>query len=59
MTKPPGNVVFLKFKSATVQDDTMAFLSCGACRNKTYTRTSLTVIRRRRKDAPTTKEVKQ
>ncbi len=32
-------VVFLKFKSETVEDDTMAFISCKHCRNKTYTLT--------------------
>ncbi len=32
-----GNVVFLKFKSPQTQDDTMAFISCKVCRNKTYT----------------------
>ena len=33
------NVVFLQFKSPHVVEDTMAFLSCRACRNKTYTMT--------------------
>jgi hypothetical protein len=34
-----GNVVFLKFRSPQQEDDTMAFLACRACRNKTYTHT--------------------
>lgn len=34
-----GNVVFLQFKSPHVEDDTMAFLSCKHCRNKTFTLT--------------------
>jgi hypothetical protein len=32
-----GDVVRLEFKSPHVEDDTMAFLSCKACKNKTYT----------------------
>jgi hypothetical protein len=32
-------VVFLKFKSPHTEDDTMAFLSCVVCKNKTYTLT--------------------
>lgn len=31
------NVVFLKFRTAAIEADTMAFLSCVVCRNKTYT----------------------
>lgn len=34
-----GNVVFLKFKSEQQAEDTMAFLACSNCRNKTYTHT--------------------
>ena len=34
-----GNVVFLKLKSPEQTDDTMAFLACRVCRNKTYTHT--------------------
>lgn len=33
------NVIRLEFRSPHVQDDTMAFLSCKACNNKTYTLT--------------------
>lgn len=32
-------VIHLKFKSPHVEEDTMAFLSCKLCRNKTYTLT--------------------
>jgi hypothetical protein len=32
-----ADIVFLKFKSPHVEPDTMTFLSCKACRNKTYT----------------------
>lgn len=32
-------VVFLSFKSPAVEEDTMAFLSCKICKNKTYTLT--------------------
>lgn len=33
-------VVFLAFESpATTEPDTMAFIACAACRNKTYTLT--------------------
>jgi hypothetical protein len=31
------NVVFLEFRSPHVEGDTMAFVACRACRNKTYT----------------------
>jgi len=31
------NVVFLKFRSETVDDDAMAFIACRHCKNKTYT----------------------
>lgn len=31
------NVIHLAFKSPHVTDDTMAFLACKLCRNKTYT----------------------
>jgi hypothetical protein len=34
-----NNVVFLNFKGPTVEEDTMAFLACVSCRNKTYTLT--------------------
>lgn len=34
-----GEVIFLKFQSPHVEDDTMAFLACKVCRNKTYTMT--------------------
>jgi hypothetical protein len=34
-----GKVIRLEFKSPHVKDDTMAFLSCSACSNKTYTLT--------------------
>lgn len=34
------NVVFLRFKAPeTTSDDTMTFIACRACRNKTYTLT--------------------
>lgn len=33
------NLIHLKFRSPHVVDDTMAFLACGACKNKTYTLT--------------------
>ena len=32
-----SNVVKLQFKSPHVEDDSMAYLSCVVCRNKTYT----------------------
>jgi hypothetical protein len=31
------NVIHLAFKSPHCEPDTMAFLSCKACKNKTYT----------------------
>lgn len=31
------NVIHLAFKSPHVTSDTMAFISCKLCRNKTYT----------------------
>lgn len=34
-----GDVIELKFRSPHMQDDTMAFLACRSCRNKTYTLT--------------------
>ena len=34
-----GEVIELKYRSPHVQDDTMSFLACKACRNKTYTMT--------------------
>ena len=34
-----GKVVYLKFRSDRLEDDTMAFLACSACRNKTFTHT--------------------
>jgi hypothetical protein len=34
-----GKVIFLAFQSPHVQSDTMAFLSCRLCKNKTYTLT--------------------
>jgi hypothetical protein len=33
------NVIHLAFKSPHVVDDSMAFIACGHCRNKTYTLT--------------------
>lgn len=36
-----GKVIHLKFKSPHVEDDVMAFLSCVACRNKTFTLTDI------------------
>lgn len=33
------NVIHLKFKSPHMEEDTMAFLACKTCRNKTYTLT--------------------
>jgi len=33
------NVIHLKFVSPHCETDTMAFLSCRVCRNKTYTLT--------------------
>ena len=32
-----GEVVFLKFRSAQIEDDALSFLSCKPCRNKTFT----------------------
>ena len=34
-----NNVIELKFRSPHVVDDSMAFLACSVCRNKTYTLT--------------------
>lgn len=34
-----GNVVYLKFKNDNLQEDTMAFLACAVCKNKTFTHT--------------------
>lgn len=34
-----GKVVFLKFRSPEQREDTMAFLACAVCKNKTYTHT--------------------
>lgn len=34
-----GKVIFLKFKSEQLEEDTMAFLACKSCRNKTFTHT--------------------
>ena len=34
-----GEVIHLAFKSPHVADDTMAFLACRSCSNKTYTLT--------------------
>lgn len=34
-----GKVIHLSFKSPHVADDMMAFLSCVACKNKTFTLT--------------------
>ncbi len=31
------NVIHLKFKSPHLESDTMAFVSCKVCRNKTFT----------------------
>ncbi len=31
------NVIFLKFKSPHVCEDTMAFIACKVCKNKTFT----------------------
>lgn len=31
-----GEVIHLAFKSPHVEEDTMSFLSCVACKNKTY-----------------------
>lgn len=33
------NVIHLAFRSPHVEPDTMAFLACGHCRNKTFTLT--------------------
>ena len=33
------NVIFLEFRSPHVEDDSMSFLACKVCRNKTYTLT--------------------
>lgn len=33
------NVVFLKFANERVEEDTMAFISCCLCKNKTFTLT--------------------
>jgi hypothetical protein len=33
------NVIHLAFKSPHATEDTMAFLACGVCHNKTYTLT--------------------
>ena len=32
-----SNVIELKFRSPHMRDDMMSFISCGHCRNKTYT----------------------
>lgn len=34
-----GKVIHLKFKSPHVEEDMMAYLSCRACKNKTFTLT--------------------
>lgn len=34
-----GDVIHLAFKSPHTVDDSMAFLACSHCRNKTYTLT--------------------
>lgn len=34
-----SNIIELKFCSPHVVDDSMAFLACSVCRNKTYTLT--------------------
>ena len=34
-----GKVVYLKFKSEQLDEDTMAFLACKVCKNKTFTHT--------------------
>jgi hypothetical protein len=39
VTGKTGNVIFLNFGSPTVEEDTMAFLACKECRNKTFTLT--------------------
>lgn len=31
------NVIHLKFRSPHVEDDTMSFLACRNCKNKTFT----------------------
>lgn len=36
-----NNVVFLEFKSPHVVEDAMSFLSCVACKNKTFTLTDI------------------
>jgi hypothetical protein len=33
------NVIHLAFRSPHTEDDTMAFVACKACKNKTYTLT--------------------
>lgn len=33
------NVIRLEFRSPTVEDDTMAFIACRHCQNKSYTLT--------------------
>jgi len=35
----PGDVIDLKFRSPHGEPDTMAFIACRVCRNKTYTLT--------------------
>ena len=32
-----SNVVFLNFTSPHMEDDTLAFIACKVCRNKTFT----------------------
>lgn len=39
MPSDDDKVIHLKFKSPHVEDDMMAFLSCVACKNKTFTLT--------------------
>ena len=39
MSSENDNVIFLAYRSEQQEEDTMAFLSCKACRNKTYTHT--------------------
>lgn len=39
MAKDDSNVIFLHYRPPNTEPDTMAFLSCRNCRNKTFTLT--------------------
>lgn len=37
MSDDGGKVIYLEFRSPHTTDDTMSFIACRACDNKTYT----------------------